>query len=1830
MKNLTLFFLLFCGCLNGNSKDPYVLAVTEGEPSTLVSDAVSALTGDFFVTNTDIVVQGAEPIILRRNYISGDGKGRQAGWFTFSHLILKMVMPPIGNVEVREPNGTMINYFFPPYYFKAKNEKERKKILSKPIRLIPNILENTAGMTNCAGSTISGRNNLKNNSVEIHAEKKRVHVYGANGIERCYQEIPHQKIGSQNFFYHLLWERLPNGNKINYRYDKSNRLEVINSTNESGTKVYAWVQLKYHGDAADAADTDVTTSDGRLLSYRFERKGKHKEDYVFLMKSVSSPEMPEETLEYHKAQDYRGALVASRSLPEGRTLKIDYYNLKHNPILGRDFKIESVVDPRCDRVKVLSSPVGVDSTLIPTHQFIYVPGKRGETGGYTEVFDAGGNLTVYRYSSQVYIECIERYSNKEGQYVLINSERFVWGSSLENYGYLICKSFHDEIGNALFARVFSYDGNGNILQEKIYGNLSGTCTAKMNCLPNGAIEENGIESYSKRFDYTKDGRNLRILEEEDNGKTVLYEYVPGKELIAAKFICDHGKIIQRLFFEYDEERILIREISDDGVSKDKCNLSGVTERKIQQITPRSAFPFIGMPHSVEERYLDLSTGQEISLKKVVLSYYPEGRVKSRDVYDAKGVFRYSLMTKYDSKGRVIEETNALGQVAKSSYDANGNKITFEDFHGKSVLRMTYDFANRLIQSEEETFDGKKRASGYHYDHLDNRIKTIDSYGNATSYVYDALGHVVEEHLPETLNEKGEKIALVARYVYDSAGKKTETISPKGEVTKTEFTARGMLSRIVYADGHQERFVYNLDGTLAEAFDQEGAVTRYSYDVLGRETLKEISSSVETSFYNSSHLISKTNAEGHATLFTYDGAGRKIADEFVGEKIEYAYDDLGRLYLERKEDLVTKREFDLADRVIEERMEDLSGKVLARTLYEHDCFGNVSCVTRFIGGHEVKELFIYDAFNRPIKQIDALGNATYFEYVDYINDRGQKVLLKIHTDALGNQTVETHDALARIVHTEKKNVFGQLLSKEELFYDAAGNLARQCCDGITTLWDYGLLNRLRSLTEATGTENQKITRYTYTAKGQTEQTIKPDGTVLENHYNSLGQLIQLFSSDGTISYQFHYNKLGQLVECENLLTNKKTVRELDSHGRLCKETLETGFVYENRYDTRGRRKALLLPDGNSVHYSYDALHLRTVSRYGPEATYTHRYLDYDLSGHLLREELIGNLGEVQYQVDALGRTVQVVSSYMEEKIEEIDPNGQIKKRFMKTDTAKDHIDYSYDDLLQLTEETGTFAHQFSYDSHYNRLSKDQSEYQVNSANELLATGPIQYAYDDNGCPILKKTPNGDIIFKYDALGRLLETITPEVSRLVFSYDGLHRRLSKTFYLWKNQGWEIIDYLNYIYDGQNEIGATDETGKIQQLRVLGSTPRAEIGAAIAIELSGKVYAPLHDLKGSVHCLVNLFSQSAHETYRYSAYGEEEIIDRSGKVLGVSELKNPWRYCSKRVDEETHLIFFGRRYYEPETGRWLTPDPKGFVDSMNLYAFVFNDPLTNFDLWGLETMAANGVGRMPFLEFFRPGFESVVRGINLIGRTIHQFFFHMVPIPIVRQFGMLFGNLLSGTRQPYYPQPHRLPIGDGHISESLRMVFVNGVLNNEDDVKENGGAISEAAGGTRVDVAHNRTRGAMLDLLECVIGKLGFQTAGSRQLARQLKGTIHEVGGPENGGKVAVFSHSGGGINFKNALKKLSLEERKALESYTFGSGELFDGEGLYKTQHYVSSRDFISIFSPFSIAKAKFSPEKSNVHILPSKGGIYGTDHGLLGGTYEEPLKKIVRNIIREFR
>lgn len=91
------------------------------------------------------------------------------------------------------------------------------------------------------------------------------------------------------------------------------------------------------------------------------------------------------------------------------------------------------------------------------------------------------------------------------------------------------------------------------------------------------------------------------------------------------------------------------------------------------------------------------------------------------------------------------------------------------------------------------------------------------------------------------------------------------------------------------------------------------------------------------------------------------------------------------------------------------------------------------------------------------------------------------------------------------------------------------------------------------------------------------------------------------------------------------------------------------------------------------------------------------------------------------------------------------------------------------------------------------------------------------------------------------------------------------------------------------------------------------------------------------------------------RVVSYEEHFPFGGSAVLAGddVKEVRRrAYRYAGKERDDATGLYYFGRRYYAPWTGRWLSPDPEGPEDGLNLYRFVRNNPTGRKDRGGTQS--------------------------------------------------------------------------------------------------------------------------------------------------------------------------------------------------------------------------------------------------------------------------------------
>jgi RHS repeat-associated protein len=75
------------------------------------------------------------------------------------------------------------------------------------------------------------------------------------------------------------------------------------------------------------------------------------------------------------------------------------------------------------------------------------------------------------------------------------------------------------------------------------------------------------------------------------------------------------------------------------------------------------------------------------------------------------------------------------------------------------------------------------------------------------------------------------------------------------------------------------------------------------------------------------------------------------------------------------------------------------------------------------------------------------------------------------------------------------------------------------------------------------------------------------------------------------------------------------------------------------------------------------------------------------------------------------------------------------------------------------------------------------------------------------------------------------------------------------------------------------------------------------------------------------------------------------------------NRFMFTGREWDYTTQLYYYRFRDYSPQLGRFLQPDPVGYYDSMNLYAYCTNNPINWFDPWGLCSKAGSSTPPVGF---------------------------------------------------------------------------------------------------------------------------------------------------------------------------------------------------------------------------------------------------------------------------
>ena len=125
-------------------------------------------------------------------------------------------------------------------------------------------------------------------------------------------------------------------------------------------------------------------------------------------------------------------------------------------------------------------------------------------------------------------------------------------------------------------------------------------------------------------------------------------------------------------------------------------------------------------------------------------------------------------------------------------------------------------------------------------------------------------------------------------------------------------------------------------------------------------------------------------------------------------------------------------------------------------------------------------------------------------------------------------------------------------------------------------------------------------------------------------------------------------------------------------------------------------------------------------------------------------------------------------------------------------------------------------------------------------------------------------------------------------------------------------------------------------------------------------GEVFTYVNDHLGMPKELVDEDGRVAWSA-AHSAWGR--VVETWRDPQAKRAVETPFRLLGQYLDEDTGLCYTRFRYFDPEMGRWLSPDPLGIAGGRNLFAFD-GAPTVEVDPWGLcaEGSESPGLSDVP----------------------------------------------------------------------------------------------------------------------------------------------------------------------------------------------------------------------------------------------------------------------------
>ncbi|MFJ9032886.1 RHS repeat-associated core domain-containing protein [Streptomyces sp. NPDC102274] len=793
--------------------------------------------------------------------------------------------------------------------------------------------------------------------------------------------------------------------------------------------------------------------------------------------------------------------------------------------------------------------------------------------------------------------------------------------------------------------------------------------------------------------------------------------------------------------------------------------------------------------------------------------------------------------------------------------------------------------------------------------------------------------------------------------------------------------KGEITRITSPGGKWISLTYDpLHRRVTSARDNTGRTTSYTYDDAGRlETVTDPADGVSRYTYDGAsnrirtaadargitYMTNEFNADGrvekqtltegatYSFMYTQTGAG-KVTSASVTQpggsvrRVEFDADGYGVKDTEAYgSPLARTTQYDRGPRHRIDAATDPYGR---RTELTYDANGYVTRTTELAGTAQARQsgTAVYDGpYDQPTSVSDPLGNTTTLEYdaegdlrtVRDPEDRATTFTLtsdgqpETVTDASGAMTeyIYRHGELLSVKDAEGRTggqfldaagrptaVTDEVGSRTTLTYDAL-NQTRQVTDplGRSTVLDYDKNGNLIELTDA----RENSTRWAYDDADRTESVTDPLGAQALFGYDLAGRLTKATSRSGLVATA-EYDLLGRAKNTKYGVNvagvAESTVTYAYDAVDLPKTITDTQAGTESfDYDVYDRLRTVTGPTG-TVGYDYDAADRRKeMTAAGSTTLY-----GYDTSSILTSVTSGGQ--EVTFGLDAVGR----------EKTANL-PGGITRATTLDKTGVVSAIDYTRGtaDVGDLTYTRDTRGLQTGLTGSLASVALPAAETGAvfGKDNRVTSLGGRSFTYDADG----QLKSDGKRTYDWNARGQLsgLDSVGEGPSGL-FTYDPLGTRSSK----------KLSDTTQkYLTDGSNPLVEQDGAGAAK-----ATVATSGLDQYLTRTENGATQVYLTDALGSVVGLANVDGTVA-TSYTYDPYGQPTASGAAST--------NPYTFTGRESDG-TGLLYYRNRYYDPESGRFISQDPIGYTAGTNLYQYALSSPTTYTDPTGNSPMLAGCV--------------------------------------------------------------------------------------------------------------------------------------------------------------------------------------------------------------------------------------------------------------------------------